>query len=158
MNEARPDMQHPLVQLVAEVALHGSSVGSNETYVLDDVGLEALAKSLLEHAEDPTLPGGVIGLFALASALYEEHNSKSAGEAIILLLGKLGPRLRALGANPDAGFDQVAPLARQIELKKKAFASFAQTIDPNLAPSSSSPPEGSISVGALTSKIQRRIR
>src|SRR5215831_15061997 len=90
-----PDIDHPVVQMARRVSRSGQEVGSKEQIVIDEAGAKALEACLLEHADDPTLPSGVLALFGLATALHEDYGSTGAAAAIFAVLGEVGPRLSA---------------------------------------------------------------
>lgn len=124
--------EHILVALVR----HTAKPGTDEKYVLDGGALAMLRIALLDHANDPSLPAGVVGLFHLAAGLFEEK-SPSAALAIMKLLYELRPQLRAIA--PE--------LATRIEETKDAFE---QLMGPTKRALPGGPaPEGAIKVTSL---------
>lgn len=91
------NLEHAVVRVVMDHACRGRE----ERYVIDAECHRRLEAALLNHADDPQLAGGVLGLFALATLLFEEERSPTAATTILVTLGKLSPRL-AMVWTPDA--------------------------------------------------------
>jgi hypothetical protein len=98
-----PDFDHPVV-MTLRCAVRP---GKKEKYEFDESGLKALADSIREHRKDPSLAGGLLGLFALAEAFYREEDSPRAAELIVVLIGALYPELVALRGGASLFPDQL---------------------------------------------------
>lgn len=92
MNMPKPDMEHPVVQVVMTLAQRGSK----ERYVLDEEAQAELERTLIAHGEDPNLPAGLLGLYGLAGVLWNEESSKSAATAIFLAIARSAPHFVVL--------------------------------------------------------------
>jgi hypothetical protein len=151
-SDAQGDIHHPVVTTARTVARRGRDVGSSETYVIDEEGRAEIERCLLDHAEDPTLPRGVIALFDLATALHLDHDADGAAAAILAALGKVGPQLKALGSLADMIPDLDSTEAQAVCARSIHGRSPRHTAPEYDAPS----PAGTISIGAFTGSVKRR--
>ncbi len=138
------NMEHPVVRVVMDNARRGNS----ERYAIDAQCIQRLEAALLEHASDPELAGGVLGLFALATLLFDEERSPTAATLILVTLGKLSPRLTAmwtpdaLAAYRQSGRNLDALLARSPILTAPCVGDTA--------------PKGSVKIGTLSKMVRLR--
>lgn len=86
------DFEHPIIQVLRRVV----QTGGEEKYELSEAGENALREILLVHADDDSLPGGLIALFGMIAAFHRDENSSTAARKIFLLVGELEPQLTAL--------------------------------------------------------------
>ena len=103
------NLDHPVVVIAQRV----SQRGDDGVYRVDANGIALLEYTLRKFADDPSLPGGVLGLFALASGLTTEVGSSEAAAQILEVLARLRPELTALtrGAEAQRQADAAAELS-----------------------------------------------
>lgn len=109
------DFDHDIVQTLRRVV----RPGTQQTFELDEEGIDKLRAVILAYADDDSLPAALIATFGLASVFYQEQNSQSAARAVILLIGELEPQLSALKRADGPLRDQIE---RSIRTNKFAEA------------------------------------
>jgi hypothetical protein len=140
-----PDFAHPVVMALRCAVRNGSG---REKYTIDEQGVAMVEQSLREHAADPALSGGLIGLLALASAFWEEENSPNAAESVILLIGRMYPELVAIHQG-----QHLLPQEIRVNFESGGFSSHLE----KTAPSVGQKPEGSLSVANILQSTRRKL-
>jgi hypothetical protein len=141
MTHAEPNLDHPLVEIASRLLMPDPEVN----WRFDDQSAAILEAALRSQKDDPTLAGGVLGLFHLATDLIHAHGAHAAAGRIFAVLGAVGAELFNEGEMPPDLHDLIEKTRRSLGMDGRA-----------LPPAhDAKPPKGTISARKLLDPLQR---
>lgn len=144
----RAIVQHPVVTVAREI----TRPDSVEKWAITPKDALRLEGAILEHLQDPLMPGVIRALFGMVATLHQAEGSPTAARTLVTILARVEPQLRALWrvdgtTNHDTSAGKPT-VAEQAEQRSRSLVG-ASAANASAARSSAPPPDGAIAVRAL---------